>query len=313
MGPRLINNAPRERTKPMRVLVLGLSRTGTTSILVALRKLGYTPYSMRDLLTNPASIPLWREAITLTLLPTHKRPTRIRNRTIFPPFARQEFDTLLGEYDAVADLPAALFAKELVEAYPEAKVIVTTKAYEEWERSMSESVWLLLKWRVFQLTRWLGVTQMAPLTRLMHEMFGVFDGNSLGGRRTREAYEKYYADVRELVPEGKRLEVQSGKGDWDSLCVFLQVEKPEGVGAYPNMDEGTSMVKGLRAAWWEVVEWFGLIAGMVLVTVVGFVMIYWQAELWSRFEGALKVFEPWVGFLERNGTEGVGLGEKSEL
>ena len=39
---RLIDRDERTRQKPMRVLVLGMCRTGTTSIAIALRKLGYT-------------------------------------------------------------------------------------------------------------------------------------------------------------------------------------------------------------------------------------------------------------------------------
>ena len=43
---RLIDSHPGVRTRPMKVLVLGSSRTGTVSIMAALEQLGYNPYHM---------------------------------------------------------------------------------------------------------------------------------------------------------------------------------------------------------------------------------------------------------------------------
>jgi hypothetical protein len=292
----------------MRVIVLGLSRTGTAGICAALRKLGYTPYQMRDLLINTASFPLWDEAIRLTLLPVPERPKLMRNRTVFPPYGREEFDTLLSEHDAVADLPAALFPEQLIEAYPQAKIIVTTKPYEEWEANMQNSVWLLCKWKLFTLTRKLGVTQMAPLIRLMHLIFRVHNGNHYGGPEARKAYEKYYADVRELVPQHRRLEIENGEGDWEALCAFLDVgeEKRKEVEGtpYPRMDESASMAQGLKGAWWDVFQWFFMMGMMVFVGLFGFAAIYYGERFWAAFERGLKVLEPYVagGLFVRSGN-----------
>jgi hypothetical protein len=43
---RLIDSHPGVRTRPMQVLILGASRTGTVSIMAALEQLGYNPYHM---------------------------------------------------------------------------------------------------------------------------------------------------------------------------------------------------------------------------------------------------------------------------
>jgi hypothetical protein len=294
-GPRLIDAQQRERKTPMRVIVLGLSRTGTASICAALRKLGYNPYQMRNLLTSPDSFPLWEEAIRLTLLPTSERPRGMQNRSIFRPYGREEFDALLGEHDAVADLPAALFPEQLIEAYPEAKIIVTTKPYEEWEASMQDSIWLLLTWRMFGLTRKLGVTQMAPLTRLMHLVFRVHNGNHYGGPEARKAYEKYYDDVRALVPAHRRLEIPAGEGEWGPLCEFLGHEKAPVEGtAYPNMDEGASMARGLTSAWWDVVRWFFMTGLVICVALLGVAAIYWADTTLVVVERGWGFVEPYV-------------------
>lgn len=47
-------------------------------------------------------------------------------------FGRKEWDQLLGDCQAVCDWPACAFAKELIEAYPNAKVILTTRDVDSW-------------------------------------------------------------------------------------------------------------------------------------------------------------------------------------
>lgn len=48
------------------------------------------------------------------------------------PFGRDEFDMLLGHCQAVADHPCCVFAEELLQAYPEAKLILTTRPVDDW-------------------------------------------------------------------------------------------------------------------------------------------------------------------------------------
>lgn len=50
------------------------------------------------------------------------------------PFGSDEFDKLLGHCQAVTDQPCCVFAEELIEAYPEAKVILTTRPEDDWFR-----------------------------------------------------------------------------------------------------------------------------------------------------------------------------------
>jgi hypothetical protein len=47
-------------------------------------------------------------------------------------FTRDDWDKLLGHCQAVCDWPAVAFAKELIEAYPDAKVILTTRDVDSW-------------------------------------------------------------------------------------------------------------------------------------------------------------------------------------
>jgi hypothetical protein len=263
---RLIDQDERTRQKPMRILVLGMCRTGTTSMSVALRKLGYTPHQMREVLLDPKELKLWQEAVDVTLLPPAERP---KNRA---PYGRPEFDKLLGKYDVVMDIPACVFAKELIEAYPEAKVILTTRDYASWEASMQESIWCLCTWYLFAFSRYFNLTAMAPLMRLMHSIFRVHNGNAYGGPKAKAAYEKHYATVRSLVPEDRLLEIDPDTMDWGPLCAFLEREEPKE--GFPQMKDERAMRQNLDNAWWGIVQYFGLMLVLPMSVVLLAIVVY---------------------------------------
>ncbi|KAF4963648.1 hypothetical protein FSARC_8353 [Fusarium sarcochroum] len=100
-------------SKPMQVLSLGLPRTGSASIAKALTMLGYKDvYHGIEAMESPSHWSL--------------------------PFTREEWDELWGHCEAVTDVGSA-FAPQLIEAYPDAKVILTgeearQKGRETYER-----------------------------------------------------------------------------------------------------------------------------------------------------------------------------------
>lgn len=60
---RLIDRDKGTRTRPMRLLVLGISRTGTSSLCIALEKLRYNTSHMNELMKrSKRQFPLWIEA-----------------------------------------------------------------------------------------------------------------------------------------------------------------------------------------------------------------------------------------------------------
>ncbi|CAF9936433.1 hypothetical protein IMSHALPRED_010751 [Imshaugia aleurites] len=56
------------------------------------------------------------------------------------PFSREEWDQILGHHEAVADIPASLFAADLIAAYPEAKVILSVRDADRWQKSVAETI-----------------------------------------------------------------------------------------------------------------------------------------------------------------------------
>ena len=203
---------------------------------------------------------------------------------------------MLGDYDAVMDLPGCVLAKELIEAYPDAKVLLTIRDYESWEHSMKDSIWCLDMWTLFRLCRTLGLTQLAPVMRLVHVVFRVHNGNNYGGPIAKEAYEKHYDTVRSLVPAGRILEIDTESDlTWGPLCDFLGDSIPKE--QYPKLREEKAMRQNLEKAWWSMVRYtilMILLPGMVTVTSV---MMYLYAGEITMFRDN-KILGPLKGYLD---------------
>jgi hypothetical protein len=83
----------------LKVIGAGLSRTGTLSLCRALQTLGLSCLHFDQQRLNDV----------------------VEGRALNPNFRRYD------DVDAVVDLPAALFYRELLQAYPESKVILTVR------------------------------------------------------------------------------------------------------------------------------------------------------------------------------------------
>lgn len=78
---------------------------------------------MDSALNNPPDNDLWLRASAA------KYPDQRRQESAFD---KKDWDQLLGHCQAVTGSPAVIFAKELIEAYPEAKVVLTNRNVDSW-------------------------------------------------------------------------------------------------------------------------------------------------------------------------------------
>lgn len=125
---------PRVRTKPMQVICVGLSRSATESLRVALEQLGFTPYHGWDLVYEKdiGYIQGWTQ---LQRRKWEGPPDGDLNITA------EDFDVLLGHADAVVETPAWFFASEMIQAYPDAKVVLNLRRdLDAWHRSVMKSL-----------------------------------------------------------------------------------------------------------------------------------------------------------------------------
>ena len=113
---------PARRTggRHMKVIGAGLPRTGTLSQKVALEMLGFGPcYHMVNVLTDLPLAGHWEQAMD----------------------TEADWDEIFGEHESTVDWPGSFFYRELADAYPDAKVVLSVRDPEAWERSMHDTIW----------------------------------------------------------------------------------------------------------------------------------------------------------------------------
>jgi hypothetical protein len=209
---------------------LGLGRTGTASLRAALQELGYTDtyHMMSASVENPPDCLCWMDAFAAKYEGRGK-------------FGREEWDSLLGHCQAVCDWPAVAFAKELIEAYPEAKVIITTRDVDSWHKSVMKTV----NWRandgelkaIAQFDWAAGLYY--PMLRKFWQYFFYDDFENRG----KERFHDYYAEIRSLVEPGRLLEYRVSSG-WRPLCEHLGEPVPDV--PFPRSNDADGFVQRCR-------------------------------------------------------------------
>jgi hypothetical protein len=93
------------------------------SLKVALEELGFSPcYHIFEAFEHTEHLPLWETAIG-------GEPV--------------DWKQILGSYQAAVDWPTAAFYKGLMEVYPEAKVLLTTRDPERWNESTKHTIYTM--------------------------------------------------------------------------------------------------------------------------------------------------------------------------
>lgn len=197
-----------------------------------MRRLGYmdTYHMMSCSIENPPDALMWMDALTA------------KYDGVGKPFTRADWDQLLGGCQAVCDWPAVAFARELIEAYPEAKVILTTRDVDSWHASTMKTFY----WRAQEPELGLlsSVSWAASMYRPMIRKFfdGFFEGDFPG--RGKDVYRRHCDEVRSLVPPDRLLEFRVSEG-WDPLCRFLEEPVPKGE-SFPNVNDTKLFVSRSR-------------------------------------------------------------------
>jgi hypothetical protein len=190
----------------MRVIGVGFGRTGTASLKEALVRLGAGPcYHMREVIDEPARARPWLAAAA-----GH----------------RPDWTDVFAGYQSTVDWPGASYWRELVDAFPAAKIILTTRDPDRWYDSMAGTV--LRAWRL----RREAPPPADPALRDIADMttrviaLRVFDGRHEDRSHAIATYERHNADVRAAVPAERLLDFQVAQG-WQPLCAFLGTPVPD--------------------------------------------------------------------------------------
>lgn len=211
-----------KRKEPMQVLAVGISRSATESLREALHVLGYNhTHHGFDTVLPPSSL----EAIYRLL---QKKYTTAPSPGKTSKLTAEDFDTVLSGSVGVSDLLAAEFAPELIDAYPNAKVILNVRRdLDDWYASMQQTMGYFDRnpvdwdWCRSWFSAELFWIRQAMCRTFMPRFFrGSFRANG------KWVYERHVAMVKGLGLSEDRLLLWSVEDGWEPLCRFLGKDVP---------------------------------------------------------------------------------------
>nr|ADN06237.1 hypothetical protein [Passalora arachidicola] len=216
MAPQLRDPRNAKRTQPMQVLCLGMSRSGTESLCKALEILGIPTYHGWRSMENHKQSQLWVEAMQ----------AKYENKGKV--WKREDFDQILGDYSACTDFPSAAYPVELIEAYPEAKVILNQRPFDVWYKSTLNTANALREsWLYWVLMN------LDSEARAVYRCWWYINDHYFRHNIRRNAfdiYKEHAALVRGAAKpadaSGNFLEYDVTQG-WGPLCAFLGAKVPD--------------------------------------------------------------------------------------
>ncbi len=202
----------------LHVIGAGVGRTGTYSLKLAINRLGFGPcHHMEEVLHNrPVQVPLWVAAAS----------------------GQPDWHAIYDGYESAVDWPTAGFFRELSEAYPSARFVLTSRTAKSWAESFSATIYKLLAER-----------EQAPedMRAWLEMVVGVIDktGFPLGLELPdlMKAFTAHTDAVKETIPADQLL-VYEVKDGWGPLCEFLDLPVP--AEPFPRTND--------RSEFWDLVE-----------------------------------------------------------
>jgi hypothetical protein len=179
------------------VIGAGFGRTGTLSLKLALEQLGFGPaYHMVEVLKNPEAPGYWESA-------ADGKPV--------------DWEKVFEGYRSTVDWPSATFYRQLADAYPQAKVVLTLRDPEAWFASTQATIFK---------PSYDDPTD--PFACMARKVIGsLFDQRMKDRERVLEVYNRHNETVQRVIPAERLLVYDIAQG-WAPLCAFLGVDIPEG-------------------------------------------------------------------------------------
>ncbi|CAN7438513.1 hypothetical protein LJR219_002856 [Phenylobacterium sp. LjRoot219] len=177
------------------VIGAGFGRTGTLSLKLALEQLGFGPcYHMVEVFKNPKAPGYWEAA-------ANRMPV--------------DWAEVFAGYGSTVDWPSATFYRELAEAYPEAKVVLTVRDPKAWFASTQATIFK----HDFS-------GQPAPFGPMAAKVIGrLFDQRMHDEAHCIEVFNRHNETVQQVIPKDRLLVYDLAEG-WGPLCALLGVEAP---------------------------------------------------------------------------------------
>ncbi|MBV9786571.1 MAG: sulfotransferase family protein [Chloroflexi bacterium] len=234
----------------LKIIGAGFGRTGTSSLQAALEELGFGKcYHMREVFAegNQHHPAMWLAAS--------------EGKSV-------NWEQLFAGYQSTVDWPACTFYKELMDYYPNAKVLLSVRDPEKWYKSTNATVFLSYR---PSLSNWL--MKWNPLTHLKWRAVDSLRRQTFGDRYEDkdyviEVFNRHNAEVQRVVPP-ERLLVYDVKQGWEPLCAFLGVPVPDK--PFPHLNDTAEFQQMVERRERKARRTVGTAASLVALGVAGLV------------------------------------------
>jgi hypothetical protein len=241
------------------VIGAGFGRTGTASMLVALEQVGFGPtmHMLQLLQPKESLIVVFRRMMALV----NARQEKDKQK-------RQEYIRQAMEgYKSSVDFPACNYYQDMLEMYPNRKVILTVRgSAEEWYNSVVQTIG---KFSTVTPLSDIGIWLFANITPpgLLFHKFMEKTGSdiiALDKARMMQAYEDRITEVKKIVP-AERLLIFNVKEGWEPIAKFLEIPIPQT--PFPKTNDAKQINEDFEIM--RIVGWFFLVLYLVIAWAVG--------------------------------------------
>jgi len=215
----------------MKLICAGMPKTGTKSITKALRHLGFTVFDWEEQTFD--FLDHWLDVFQNGVKPDARR--------------------IYQNADAVVDIPGNFFWEEILEAFPDCKVILSERDEDSWVKSLVKHLEISQAQASLICILYNNmINLLSPTRRKFTYILDCHRGSILGYSRGntgstcvfRKRYRIHNHRVKSIVSRDKLLVYNVQQG-WKPLCDFLGCEVP--AAAFPHENVKGELVKTIAA------------------------------------------------------------------
>ncbi len=185
------------------VIGAGLGRTGTLSIKTALEQLGLGPcHHMDDVFASPERLRIWQK---------------------IAPGGETDWQKVFAGYQATIDWPSTSYWRELAEAFPQSKILLSVRPADKWWDSFDQTIRRLIDTR--------GRASSAHLAEVLEYASRIINQETFGAETIErslglDVFDRRIAEVTGTIPPDRLLVFDVAQG-WPPLCNFLSLPVPD--------------------------------------------------------------------------------------
>lgn len=206
----------------LEIIGAGFGRTGTLSTFTALNQLGFPCYHMLEVIKNKDNkthLGFWDDVANA------------------PEGQQHDWNSVFKKYTATVDNPGCCVWRELLSAYPEAKVLLTLhpRGPEAWYKSTMETIYFTENMWQFKF-----LALITPFAKTFGNMASklIWKRSHKGTMKDKAAaiarYQEHIEELKAAVPPERLLIFTVDQG-WEPLCKFLGKENPDS--EFPNVND----------------------------------------------------------------------------